>query len=143
MLIAPSSGVYTPARIFINVDLPAPFSPTIAWTSPARSSRSTPWSTGTPTNDFLIPCICRSGWSAIDRPRGQGRRVRHVDPGLRARRRQDRGGDARGAQAVAEDRQPVGRLAGLDGGVRVGDEGVEAVVVALWMAGRKRRQARG
>src|SRR3954469_1774053 len=140
--IDPSSGVYTPARIFIMVDLPAPFSPTMAWTSPARRSRSTPCSTWTPTNDFLIPCICRSSRSAIDRPRAQGRRVRHVDPGLGARRREHRGGDARGAQAVAEDRQAVGRLAGLDGGVGVGDEGVEAVVVALWMAGRKRPRAR-
>jgi hypothetical protein len=26
----PASGWYTPARIFISVDLPAPFSPTIA-----------------------------------------------------------------------------------------------------------------
>ena len=36
-----SSGWWTPARIFISVDLPAPFSPTRPCTSPARSSRST------------------------------------------------------------------------------------------------------
>src|SRR3954469_21886943 len=107
MLIAPSSGVYTPARVFISVDLPAPFSPTIAWTSPARRSRSTPWRTSTPTKLLRIPCISRSGaavCSDIGAPHGQRGRVGHVDPGLRARGGQHRGGDARGAQAVAEHR---------------------------------------
>src|SRR3954468_20252885 len=104
MLLQPSSGVYTPARIFIIVDLPAPFSPTIAWTSPARRSRSTPCRTCTPTNDFLIPSIRRSCWSAIGRPRRQGGRVRHVHPRLGPGGGEHRGGDARGAQPVTEGR---------------------------------------
>ena len=29
--MVPSSGFWTPYRIFISVDLPAPFSPTSAW----------------------------------------------------------------------------------------------------------------
>src|ERR1700677_5181581 len=35
---SPASGWYTPARIFTRGDLPAPFSPTRACTSPAYSS---------------------------------------------------------------------------------------------------------
>src|SRR3954453_13858168 len=38
--ISPSSGRYRPYRQFISVDLPAPFSPSSACTSPARTSRS-------------------------------------------------------------------------------------------------------
>src|SRR6516162_9778642 len=38
----PESGRSAPLRIFMSVDLPAPFSPTSAWTSPGRSVRSTP-----------------------------------------------------------------------------------------------------
>src|SRR4051794_34545449 len=38
--ISPSSGRYSPYRQFISVDLPAPFSPSSACTSPARTSRS-------------------------------------------------------------------------------------------------------
>ena len=43
-----------PARIFISVDLPAPFSPTSACTSPAPTSNETPSSARTPGNDFVI-----------------------------------------------------------------------------------------
>ncbi len=39
---SPRVGRTAPARIFISVDLPAPFSPTTAWTVPATTSRSTP-----------------------------------------------------------------------------------------------------
>ena len=40
--------------MFISVDLPAPFSPSSAWTSPRRSSKST-WSLATmPGNGFVI-----------------------------------------------------------------------------------------
>ena len=41
-LIWPSSGLVTPKMIFINVDLPAPFSPKIAWISPGWITKSTP-----------------------------------------------------------------------------------------------------
>ena len=37
-LDCPASGACTPLRIFTSVLLPEPFSPTRAWTSPARSS---------------------------------------------------------------------------------------------------------
>src|SRR5215207_4659800 len=43
------------------VDLPAPFSPTIACTSPAAQSRSTSSSTRTPRNSLPIPLIWISG----------------------------------------------------------------------------------
>ena len=46
--ISPSSAGWTPERIFISVDLPAPFSPTSACTSPARRSKSTRSSAVTP-----------------------------------------------------------------------------------------------
>src|SRR3954447_16265288 len=39
--ISPSSGLYRPYTTFINVDLPAPFSPSRACTSPGIRSRST------------------------------------------------------------------------------------------------------
>src|SRR5688572_19453775 len=41
--------------IFIIVLLPAPFSPTRPWISPARSPKSTSRSAWTPPNDFEIP----------------------------------------------------------------------------------------
>ena len=41
MASTPASGEYTPARIFIKVDLPAPFSPTSAWISPVVHEKST------------------------------------------------------------------------------------------------------
>ena len=40
--ISPSSGCSAPARTFISVLLPAPFSPMSAWTCPARSANDTP-----------------------------------------------------------------------------------------------------
>ena len=39
-VIRPVSAVAAPERILINVDLPAPFSPTRAWTLPARTVMS-------------------------------------------------------------------------------------------------------
>src|ERR1700691_2020348 len=41
--------------ILIRVDLPAPFSPSKACTSPARASKCTPSSDFTPGNDLLMP----------------------------------------------------------------------------------------
>src|SRR5882672_3200542 len=61
MRISPASGWYTPARIFIKVDLPAPFSPTSACTSPARADRFTSASTVFPANDLLMPRISSAG----------------------------------------------------------------------------------
>src|SRR5262249_42278881 len=48
------SGCSAPVMILIRVDLPAPFSPTSAWTSPARRSNETPLSARTAPNDFEI-----------------------------------------------------------------------------------------
>src|SRR5215467_7675581 len=48
------SGCSAPVMILIRVDLPAPFSPTSAWTSPARKSNETPLRARTAPNDFVI-----------------------------------------------------------------------------------------
>src|SRR6185437_13921986 len=51
--------------MLIKVDLPAPFSPSSACTSPGRRSKST-WSfASTPGNRFVIPSSSRIGVSAI------------------------------------------------------------------------------
>src|SRR5512137_632199 len=49
---SPASGRTAPLRILSKVDFPAPFSPTIAWTSPDRTSRSTPARASTPAYRF-------------------------------------------------------------------------------------------
>ena len=53
--ISPSSGFCTPYRIFISVDLPAPFSPTRAWTVPGRIVSSTSWLAMTPGKRLPMP----------------------------------------------------------------------------------------
>src|SRR6266850_3631807 len=58
--IRPASRWYTPASIFMSVDLPAPFSPTSAWISPARRSKRHPRSAWTPGKSLLIPSISTS-----------------------------------------------------------------------------------
>ena len=40
-LILPSVSLNTPAMTLVRVDLPAPFSPSSAWISPLRRSKST------------------------------------------------------------------------------------------------------
>src|SRR5258705_13805953 len=47
--------------ILINVDFPAPFSPTIACTSPGCRSNDTPRSALTPSNDFVMDDAESSG----------------------------------------------------------------------------------
>ena len=54
-LMVPSSGFCTPYRIFISVDLPAPFSPTRAWIVPARMVMSMSWLATTPGNRLPMP----------------------------------------------------------------------------------------
>ena len=67
----PASGVRTPAMIFPTVDLPAPFSPTMAWTAPARIAMSTPASATVPPNLLVTPrsstCV-RGSLSGTIRP---------------------------------------------------------------------------
>jgi hypothetical protein len=60
-LIAPSSGRYSPVRMFESVLLPAPFSPRRACTSPAAASKSTASFASTPGKRFVIPCIETAG----------------------------------------------------------------------------------
>src|SRR5690349_1324638 len=52
---SPASEEYTPWRIFIRVDLPAPLPPARAWTSPEATSKSTSRRTLTPSKLLLIP----------------------------------------------------------------------------------------
>ncbi len=59
--ICPASGGSRPLSRLMIVLLPAPFSPTSAWTSPGRSSRSTPCSTSTPPNRLRMPVPRRVG----------------------------------------------------------------------------------
>jgi hypothetical protein len=53
--IVPSSGRCMPYRVFIRVDLPAPFSPTIACTSPRRTFSSMSRLATTPGKRLVIP----------------------------------------------------------------------------------------
>src|ERR1700745_3933493 len=57
----PENSGCTPARIFISVLLPAPFSPTRPWISPGRSAKSTPRSASTPPKVLPIPFSSRRG----------------------------------------------------------------------------------
>src|SRR5687768_18289620 len=49
----------------MSVDLPAPFSPSSAWISPARRTKSTPSSARTPGNTFSTPRASSSGLSDV------------------------------------------------------------------------------
>src|SRR5580704_1240025 len=65
MRISPLSGWTAPVMTLMSVDLPAPFSPTIACTSPARSSNETSSSARTPGYDLVMLTACSSGMSGI------------------------------------------------------------------------------
>ena len=54
-IIVPMSGGKTPARMFIIVDLPAPFSPSSAFNRPRRTVMLTPSSALTPGNALELP----------------------------------------------------------------------------------------
>src|SRR5262245_19016308 len=60
--MAPRSGRCTPPRMRISVDLPAPFSPTMAWISPKATSKSTPASASVAPNSLLTPSRRAAGW---------------------------------------------------------------------------------
>src|SRR5947207_5378036 len=72
-----------PAMHLISVDLPAPLSPTIAITSPWRTSKSTSVSAWTEPNDFVTPRSSSRGVvsfiearkPARRRPRGASARI--------------------------------------------------------------------
>src|SRR5215211_3159168 len=59
-VIVPSSGAMTPPATPMSVDLPAPFSPSNACTSPARAAKSTSRNATTPGNRFQMPDSWRS-----------------------------------------------------------------------------------
>src|SRR3954447_5924603 len=56
---SPTSRSYTPVRTLIKVDLPAPFCPISACTSPRRTSNEASRRAGTPLNALLMPLIAR------------------------------------------------------------------------------------
>src|ERR1700751_5409040 len=57
----PRSGPWTPPRMRISVDLPAPFSPTTAWISPNATSKSTPSSATVAPNRLPTPSALIAG----------------------------------------------------------------------------------
>src|ERR1022692_142117 len=71
--LTPESGVSAPVITLMSVDLPAPFSPTSAWTSPSRSSKETPFRAWTPAKDLVIPAASRSGMIGEDPGVSHGR----------------------------------------------------------------------
>ena len=69
--IWPVSGGNRPEAIFMRVDLPAPFSPMNAWTSPATRSNRAPSSASTPGNRLEMSSSSSS----------KGRGLSDVEPG--------------------------------------------------------------
>ena len=63
--ISPASGVCTPLRILTIVDLPQPFSPTSARTSPARSSNEASRTAWVAPNAFATLVTRRSGAACV------------------------------------------------------------------------------
>ena len=59
--IWPASGRASPYRMFMSVVLPAPFSPSRAWISPGRTSRSIESLATTPGYRFVMPRISSAG----------------------------------------------------------------------------------
>ena len=59
--IVPEVGLWTPERILISVDLPAPLSPSRQSTSPALTSSEMSCSTSIGPKDLLIPVSLRIG----------------------------------------------------------------------------------
>src|SRR5215471_18414923 len=73
--MAPSYSACTPAMIFISVLLPAPFSPTRPWISPAFRAKSTSLRACTPPNDLQMPDSSSSGTPPASTAIGSLRRV--------------------------------------------------------------------
>src|SRR5215218_11172069 len=64
--ISPASGRTAPARAFMRVDLPAPFSPTIAWIEPGRTARLMPSRATMPPYCLRSPTTSTTGDTAGD-----------------------------------------------------------------------------
>ena len=66
IFMVPSKSVWTPAMIFMVVDLPAPFSPTRPWISPGSSVKSTFCSAITPPKCFdTLESSSRGCWPPL------------------------------------------------------------------------------
>src|SRR5438105_3678432 len=63
--IVPCSAAYMPLSTRINVDLPAPFSPTSAWISPVATSSVAPRFATTGPKDFVMPVRRMAGAAVI------------------------------------------------------------------------------
>src|SRR6201987_2509729 len=100
--------------IFTSVDLPAPFSPSSAWISAGRKSRSMASFASRSPKRLLMPAACSSGWR--DGSRGERSSMRGiVRPGEVAR------GVRIARQGVAADQQLRGGGGGDRGGRLVAD----------------------
>src|SRR5687768_15214767 len=62
---SPACSDSTPVSTLIKVDLPAPFCPISAWTSPARKLKSTPSSAGLPEYTCVMPRAVSRGAGAL------------------------------------------------------------------------------
>src|SRR5690242_9233914 len=109
-VIVPSSGRCMPYSVRISVDLPAPFSPTMAWISPARTSMLMSSLATTPGNRLVIPRSSTAGacvvTSAMSSPSRSTRRARRSAPGsssVRARFLRSLSADLRGDRDLAAD----------------------------------------
>ncbi len=88
--MCPDVGCSSPPRMRISVDLPAPFSPTSACTSPAPSEKLAPSSARIPLNALVMPCNFTSSVKAdLVHLDGAPRSRDKLDPGqgITARRR--------------------------------------------------------
>ena len=65
--MVPSSGLCMPYRVFISVDLPAPFSPTMAWMVPLRTTMSMSEFATTPGKRLVMPLELDGGRVSIRR----------------------------------------------------------------------------
>src|SRR5437764_8669592 len=86
--ISPASRDKAPLRIFMSVDLPAPFSPRSTWTSPGWTSRSTPSSATRPGNALRMPRIDSAGAGRSDTEASQELPIAARAVGRRAHARQ-------------------------------------------------------
>src|SRR6266542_1822263 len=69
--MVPASGVSAPVTILMNVDLPAPFSPTSACTSPACRSNDTRFSARSPAKDLLMLRASRRSVTGREKVKGK------------------------------------------------------------------------
>src|SRR3990170_7382073 len=82
----PCSRDRAPAKIFIRVDLPAPFSPTRAWTSPGNTSKETSSRARTPGKSLVMDSISSTGcWVSFSAGRAKLPRAFHQQLGQVAR----------------------------------------------------------